>query len=175
MFSEQKERGPFEMNRYQDFFNSNKIGFCEKNADGIVIFQNKICNSICGLQKGIKCNSGCMLDNSKANSIDAYGFSLHRDIFKGTKTHVDGVILRSPQNIYTFLFEKTHFIDKAMLQLKEYGLTKTEELITRLILAGNLNTDIANLMFVSKKTIHTHLNNIYKKIPDKLKLVSSRK
>lgn len=163
------------MNRYQDLFSSNKIGFCEKNADGLVIFQNKICISICGSQKGLKCISGCMLDTTKAKSVDAYGFSLHRDIFKGTKNHVDAIMLRSPQKIYTFLIEKTHHIDKAILQLKEYGLTKTERLITRLILAGNPNTDIANFLFVSKKTIHTHLNNIYKKIPDKLKLVSSRK
>jgi len=40
----------------------------------------------------------------------------------------------------------------------------------QLFLEGKSNSEIVKLLFISKSTLRTHLNNIYKKIPADLKV-----
>lgn len=162
------------MNEYKDLLNTNKIGFCEKNSAGAVLYQNKTCILICGKKKGARCTFGCMKNMCDDLCADEYGFSLHKNIFEEKSINVDAVKIRTPNKIFTFLYDKTPFIISVLIELKKNHLTKTEEVIAKLILAGKNNSDIANLLNVSKKTIHTHLNNLYKKIPENLKLTKIR-
>jgi DNA-binding CsgD family transcriptional regulator len=146
---------------------NNFIGLCEKNSDGVVIFQNDVCRNICGNQKGEKCNFGCM---KQANTDEKkYNFSILHNIFDDSEKIVDAVKLNTVRSIYTILYDKTNMIKSLLSQIKSYHLTNTEINIYKLITMGYSNKEIASKLFVSKKTIHTHINNIYKKIPSKLK------
>lgn len=46
---------------------------------------------------------------------------------------------------------------------KNYGLTKREEEIARLLIQGITNQDISEQLFISLPTVKTHASNIYKK------------
>jgi DNA-binding NarL/FixJ family response regulator len=98
-----------------------------------------------------------------------YNFSILHNIFDDSEKIVDAVKLNTVRSIYTILYDKTNMIKSLLSQIKSYHLTNTEINIYKLITMGYSNKEIASKLFVSKKTIHTHINNIYKKIPSKLK------
>ncbi len=56
--------------------------------------------------------------------------------------------------------------DNWLKRFKGRGLSGREMEIVRLCLQGFTNAKITQKLFISKATLKTHLNNIYKKIPE---------
>ena len=54
--------------------------------------------------------------------------------------------------------------------VKNFSLTRREQEIILALLEGKSNKELAQALFVSEKTIETHLGNIYKKIGVKNRL-----
>ena len=54
--------------------------------------------------------------------------------------------------------------------IKDFGITKREQEIILALLHGKSNKELAESLFVSEKTIETHLANIYRKVGVKNRL-----
>lgn len=92
-------------------------------------------------------------------------------LFKGTEVEghkVDALIVNDGQTITTLLYSLDEDQDKFIKQeafFKQKGLTKSELRIMQMVMQGMTNAAIAEKLFISKATLKTHLNNIYKKLP----------
>lgn len=69
------------------------------------------------------------------------------------------VTIPAPQQNQTVTYEPT-----AKLDLSNFLLTQRELEITKLIMDGFTNQDIADKLFISIKTVKTHIYNVYQKL-----------
>lgn len=153
------------------------LGICIKDKDSKVISQNEICISHCGDLAGQICNKGCMTNyNCDAPLPLNNGMKLIKNA-KTEKGSVDAVIISNGETITTLLYDlkpREELIENDLQDLEQYHLTKTEKTILRMILNGLTKREIIKQLFISEATIKTHLNNIYKKLPEKWQVLKSR-
>lgn len=72
--------------------------------------------------------------------------------------------VRDKYNAATFILMQESEHAESLENLRSLGLTNREVEIYDLLLAGLANSEIAESLFISKATLKTHLNNIYRKI-----------
>ena len=146
-----------------------KIGICIKSTDTTVEYQNPMCENICGQQVGHKCTKGCITKlTAESDEILNTGYKLFRNT-KVDNNNVDTIITNDGEKITTLLFKKEENIQKQLNTLSQFHLSKSELGVIKKFLEGYSNIEIAEQLFISKSTLRTHLNNIYKKIPADLK------
>lgn len=147
-----------------------KLGICIKSKDTTVEYQNSKCQEICGDQAGQKCEKGCILKlyAETAGQLPRFGFRLYRNMAIDNQI-VDCIIAQDGEKIITLLLNSQEFINNQINLLKKYSLSVSEVTIIKKFLEGYSNSEIAAQSFISKSTLRTHLNNIYKKLPDGLK------
>jgi hypothetical protein len=149
-----------------------KLGLCIKNAEKLVQYQDELCLEICGDMQGQICEKGCMKDFANLP-----GMTLVKN------AHVDGdvvdtVVIKDQGKLTTLLYKhrSDEEDDKIMrAKLISFGLSKSELAIFLRFLKGHRNADIAREFFISKATLKTHLNNIYKKLPNNFQIYKQRK
>ncbi len=147
---------------YGETMNNLELGTCIKNTNKEVIFQNGICIDSCGDMKGIICDKGCMA---------SYSLTPGMTLIKNSQLdngHVDAVVINDGRTLTTLLYPYAQNQDdllKIKNELLSYGLSKSEVTIFLLVITGKKNRDIVKELFISKSTLKTHLNNIYKKLP----------
>lgn len=148
----------------------NNLGVCIKSQDTTVEYQNKVCEEICGEQLGKKCTKGCILKLNAGSSEKVFntGFKLFRNM-PVDAFHVDSVIIQNGEKIVTLLMDNKEILKHQIDLIKKYDLTVSELNVMKKFLEGNTNAEIAEQLFISKSTLRTHLNNIYKKMPSELK------
>ncbi|HEY8270601.1 MAG TPA: helix-turn-helix transcriptional regulator, partial [Pseudobdellovibrionaceae bacterium] len=81
----------------------------------------------------------------------------------------DAVVLNDGHQFLTLIYplENKHRIK--MEYYREKNLTRSELNIVSLLLEGHSNSQIMERLFISKATLKTHINNIYKKIPAEMR------
>ena len=154
-----------------NMLNLKKLGICIKAKDTTVEYQNSKCQEICGNQLGIKCEKGCVLklDAEKNSEKSAQtGFRLYRNKSVDNQI-VDSVVAQDGEKIVTLLLNSEEFILSQMNLIRNYSLSPSELAIMKKFLKGHTHSEIAGQLFISKSTLRTHLNNIYKKLPADLK------
>jgi DNA-binding CsgD family transcriptional regulator len=150
--------------------NLNKVGICIKSQDETVEHQNELCIKTCGNQVGKKCEKGCML-HYKNSSVDAAfdrGFKLLKNLDSDGHS-LDAVMFNDGQKLTTLFYDKAEVLKNQMEFIKRFSLSKAELSVIEKFLAGYKSREIADQLFISKATLRTHLNNIYKKLPANLK------
>jgi DNA-binding CsgD family transcriptional regulator len=152
------------------------MGICVKSVEGAVSFQNKLCKKICGDQVGKKCKTGCMLHYLEKPFDRMFGKGMH--LLKNVNANnnfVDVIMINDEKNLTSLLYKKTDDIHAQLNYLEQFNLSKMETKIIEKFLQGYSSKTISHQMFISPKTLRTHLNNIYKKIPlgDKQKIISA--
>jgi DNA-binding CsgD family transcriptional regulator len=80
--------------------------------------------------------------------------------------YFDITLLCSEEHLVTFLQPLKDKYKVALSYYEQLNLTKRETEIISLIIQGISNCDIYKKLSVSKATLKTHLNNIYKKVDD---------
>jgi DNA-binding CsgD family transcriptional regulator len=151
-----------------------QLGVCIKKLDREVISQNEMCQQTCGDMVGKICEKGCMTHYSPSQSSQEApqnnlneGMTLAKNSIVD-KNLVDAVVINDGKTLTTILYsleEKMKSIDQNQEQLKNFGLTKSEITIFTMVMQGSKNFQICKALFISKATLKTHLNNIYKKLP----------
>lgn len=150
-----------------------KLGLCIKNLDKQVIFQNTNCINTCGLMVGVKCEKTCMQMYKSVEECAAVSEGMK--LFKGAEVdghRVDALIVNDGEQITTLLYPLDEDQDKFKKQeafFQERGLTKSELRIMQMVMQGMTNAVISEKLFISKATLKTHLNNIYKKLPSSMR------
>lgn len=155
-----------------------KVGICIKNSDSEVTHQNDICIKLCGDRQKQKCQDGCMTNyHLDAPIVINEGMKL----IKNSPTphgKADAVVINDGNEIITLLYDlerKEKNIKLSLEEIKECDLSKSEMTIMELILQGLSKKEIMKKLFVSEATIKTHINNIYKKLPEKWQLLKNRR
>lgn len=154
-----------------------KLGICIKNQDKTVISQNEICKQCCGDMLGKVCDFGCMKDYQ---TNQPRSFSDGMTLMKNAENNLgksDTVVINDGDTITTIIYPKVNQAENIHLDLKEIescNLTKSENYILELILSGKRNKEICKILFISEATLKTHLNNIYKKIPEHWQVLKKR-
>lgn len=151
------------------------LGLCIKNKDKEVLYQDQKCLDSCGDMRGQICTKGCM---------ESYATVPGMTLVKNSKVNdgtVDAVVINDNQKITTLLYhhnQNVHNEEEEKLmraKLVSFGLTKSELAIFLKVLKGARNTEICQELFISRATLKTHLNNIYKKLPDSFQQYKLRK
>ena len=145
----------------------NDLGVCVKDAKGKVIQQNKLCLDICGDCLGKVCNVACMelYANDKSRQWNQWGSHVYKNSYAHDGFY-DITLLCSNTHMITFLQPLEDSYKEALDYYKKINLTKREEEILSYIIRGASNADICDKISISKATIKTHINNVYKKAHD---------
>lgn len=146
-----------------------KLGLCVKDQSKRVLFQNENSLKTCGPMMGEVCTKTCMRLYQQVEECAAVSEGMK--LIKGTEVEghkVDALIVNDGERITTLLYPLDEDQDKFKKQeqfFKERGLTRSELRIMQMVMQGMTNASIAEKLFISKATLKTHLNNIYKKLP----------
>ena len=158
----------------QGFHLAKGIGLCVKGPEGHVLFQNKACQKLCGNRKNKICHDGCMefypLEDSTKTSIGSQEL-------KCKNIHgfpCDVVFANDGTYLITLLVFLEKKLERDLKFFKKFNLTPRELEVIQLTLKGKTNQQIADLLFISRSTLKTHLNNIYKKLPDPQVVIDRR-
>jgi DNA-binding CsgD family transcriptional regulator len=151
----------------EDSLQASHIGVCVKDFDKKVLMQNDCCRSVCGDRQGETCQVGCMeyYTNDDHQQWKEWGTRVYQNchIHDG---FYDVTLLCSAESIVTFLQPLKERYEMALAYYQRKGLTKRETEVIDLTIRGVSNTDICHNLSISKATLRTHLNNIYKKFRD---------
>nr|BFD59776.1 hypothetical protein CKG001_18830 [Bdellovibrio sp. CKG001]BFD63193.1 hypothetical protein BdHM001_18740 [Bdellovibrio sp. HM001]BFD67045.1 hypothetical protein HAGR004_20670 [Bdellovibrio sp. HAGR004] len=146
-----------------------KLGLCVKDQEKRVLFQNDNSIRTCGNMMGQQCSKTCMTLYRTIEECSAISEGMK--LFKATEIEghkVDALIVNDGDKITTMLYpldESEEKFQKQEAYFRERGLTKSEIRIMQMVLQGMTNAAISEKLFISKATLKTHLNNIYKKLP----------
>ncbi len=148
-------------------FLSDDMGVCVKDTSGKVLQQNALCLDICGDCSGDVCEVACMELYAKDESQQwqNWGSRVYKNSF-AHHAYYDITLLCTENRMITFLQPLKEKYKMALSYYEQLNLTKRETEIISLIIQGVSNLDICEKLSISKATIKTHLNNIYKKVSD---------
>ncbi|MBI3534739.1 MAG: helix-turn-helix transcriptional regulator [Deltaproteobacteria bacterium] len=79
--------------------------------------------------------------------------------------YFDVAIINNGENLMTVYYPLTKKYKRQLNYLQEKGLSKREMQIMAMVAKGATNSEIGTKLSISKATLKTHLNNIYKKLP----------
>lgn len=151
--------------------NKLKLGTCIKNIKKEVLFQDELCLEVCGKMLGAVCDKGCM-----SNYAGLSGMTLIKNS-ENENNIVDAVVINDGKTLTTLFYMKNKNEEarkEEIERLKSHGLSKSEMSIFILVMDGWRNSQIAKELFISKGTLKTHLNNIYKKLPENYQKYKNR-
>ena len=80
--------------------------------------------------------------------------------------YFDVTLLCSDKHITTFLQPLKQKYEKARAYFEAKGLTRRETEIAAMLVRGVSNANICRQLAISKATLRTHLNNVYRKFRD---------
>lgn len=144
-----------------------KLGICIKELDKTVIFQNEVCHKLCETQVGEKCIEGCMESFANSGQEGLFNEGVKKvGLVKLSHSSAEAVVINDGENLTSILYPGDQKYERQMDFFKKHGLTKSEMGIMSLVVQGHSNIRIAEKLLISKATLRTHLNNIYKKLPE---------
>lgn len=152
------------------------LAICVKDVNGKVISQNPTCKEICGHQVSSVCEKGCMKlfsVNQTCGALNEGAQVFNNTSFSGNL--YDVIILGCERRITTLLYPLQKKHERELEFLRKFGLSRREYEIIELVVRGLTNTEISRDLHISRATLKTHLNNIYRKLPDKVAAEFKRK
>lgn len=137
---------------------------CKKDTTGKVLCQNKQCQSICGDRVGQICTDKCMLTYATKNRRKAQGV-FHFENLNFDERNFDVVMLNDGEILTTLLIDLKEKRKSDKNFFSRFQLTDRELEIIEMVIGHKSNSEIAEALFISQKTLKTHINHILKKIP----------
>jgi DNA-binding CsgD family transcriptional regulator len=144
------------------------LAICVKDTEKRVLFQTRACKRVCSDLVGQVCNKGCMKDYLSSKASDSESSVQYLGRLKVDGRVCDSTVIDDGENITT-IFRPLETIDKFMSSFNSFPLSKREREVALKMADGKTNSEIAKELYVSLMTVKTHINNIYKKLPDEAK------
>lgn len=141
------------------------VAVCKKDTTGKVLKQNKLCKNMCGDRVGQVCTDKCMPTYATKNKRKAQGV-FHFENMKFEERDVDVVMLNDGETLTTLLIDLKEKRKSDKNFFSRFQLTDRELEIIELVIRHKSNAEIAETLFISQKTLKTHINHILKKIPN---------
>lgn len=141
---------------------SETFGFCQLDAQSKVVFQNKTSKKICGEKTDTECTTCLDTLNPKSLASEEGLFSSKKMVINDTIC--DASLIKEKESATVILYPKSTAMERK-LYLNQFELTSREREIAELLLEGKSNAEIMTLLFISKATLKTHVNTLYKKVP----------
>jgi len=143
------------------------MAVCIKDVNKTVLKQNNKCINLCGQLENKVCNDHCMAiynadNNQQWNKWGNRSYPnsyLHDDYF-------DVTLLCSEQHVTTILQPLKQKHTDAIAYYSTMGLSKREMQVISKAIADLSNEEICNQLSISKPTLRSHLNNIYRKVAE---------
>ncbi len=154
-------------NRYEGLFEESCSSICVLKSGQKVLYQNQTCKKLCGNHGSNPCPQSCVSSCEKVLGRKIPMEGLHYfsntkvgneffDLFFYHESNYRIVILQSLSPKY----------DSWLKRFTGRGLSRRELEVVRLGMRGMTNTQITQKLGISRPTLKTHLNNIYKKAPE---------
>ena len=149
------------------FANSN-IGVCVKNVSRRILMQNDACLMVCGERVGTVCSIGCMRRYADDDIAQwkKRGMRFYNNV-RRNGSHFEIALICTEHHITTLLQPLTNRHTDAIDYYRTMGLSKRELEIISEVIRGYSNRDIFEKLSISKATLRTHLNSIYRKLEDR--------
>lgn len=143
-----------------------KLGTCLRNSQGIVDQQNDVVIEYCGSRKGEVCENTCAqkLREKYTPAEIEKGQLFHLGTCRFSQGTGELVLVKADGGWKTYFQTSKISVSEIEKLVSEGILSSRESEIAKLIMAGFSNSEVAAQLFISKPTVRTHLNNIYKKI-----------
>lgn len=137
---------------------------CVKDAAKRVLSQNDRCRELCGERQGEQCTVGCMelYARDETQQWKDWGSRVYKNsLLHGA--YFDVTLLCTAESIITFLQPLDDKHQTAQSYYRDKGLTGREFEVVSLIVKGVSNPEICESLSISRATLRTHLNNVYRK------------
>ena len=143
----------------------NNIGFCIKDKTKQIIYQNDICIDICGPFQNKTCIIGCMelYEKDQTQQWKENGSCVYKNVYVH-KHFFDITVLVSDDKLITILQPLSLNHQQAIAFYEDKGLSDKELKVITHVIQNQSNERICDLLNISKATLKTHLNNIYRKV-----------
>jgi len=156
---------------YKEFmtvFAQNDFGVCIKDVDNTVLMQDEQCPTICRSRTGSRCLTGCMAvyESDKKQQWESQGSRFYKSVALGNE-YFDVHFLCGKKHIVTFLVPLEKQQSKALSFYEKMDLTRREMEIISMVIQGNSNKFIAERLAISRATLKSHLNSVYRKTREK--------
>jgi DNA-binding CsgD family transcriptional regulator len=114
----------------------------------------------------IHCVAGQLENLRRYEDRAQHEFSMAREIIELLATHIDDEALRTPfLQMALKSLPKEKSLSPRHVEAKRFGgLTERERTIAMLIAQARSNRDIADTLFISERTVETHISNIFFKL-----------
>lgn len=157
-----EQKGVFKV--LTESLNEDNIAMCVKDEGKRVLEQNDLCRKICGDCVGEACERGCMELYAQDDSHQWKEWGSR--VYKNKWMHgafFDVTLLCTEKHIITFLQPLKEKYEMALEFYKSKGLTRRETEVVSFTIRGISNTEICKRLSISRATLRTHLNNVYRK------------
>jgi ATP/maltotriose-dependent transcriptional regulator MalT len=155
-----------------------KVGICVKDSSRKILSQNQVSQRICGPMMGQVCSKSCMKFYQQLDECATLTQGMVHYKNADIESHkVDAVVINDGEHLTTFFYpleEDASSVQKREEYFRTKGLTKSEMRVMEFILQGKSNAQIAEQLYISKATLKTHINNVYKKLPPSFKQLKIR-
>lgn len=152
---------------FEDSLDGSRAVICMQKEGGEVFYQNPACRKSCGDYVGSECPRTCVSDCEKflGRNIPSEGFQFLSNRKVG-KQHYDVLFFTENARRMIVLYPLRQKYESWLKRFQERNLSRRELEIANLCIQGFTNAGIAKELFISKATLKTHLNNLYKKMPE---------
>ena len=154
-------------NWFNEAMRKSRTSVCLLKAGSKVYYQNAACKKLCGTFTGKSCPLSCVQSCEKAEGKPMPSDGIH--FFSNRKVgnqYFDALFFNAVPLRMVMLYPLQKKFNAWLRRLRERNLSRRELEIAHLCVQGHTNTSIAKKLFISKATLKTHLNNIYKKMPE---------
>lgn len=147
----------------------NNVLMCFRNSELIVMEQNELSTQTCGNMIGQFCKSDCTRGCTSLCGPELLkNMSINESAFHITTMPLNNGIL-------TVGTPASNEFQQAMHTFNEKNLTPREIEVALEIIKAQSNKAIEEKLAMSKATLKTHINNIYKKLGTEKKLLARKK
>ena len=152
---------------FEGAFGKTGTSLCLIRSNNVVAYQNSACKKLCGTHAGNLCPQTCVdsCEKAQGRALDESGIQLFKNMRLGREFFDVLFYSALPFRLVLFYPLKQKF-EKWLGRFKDHDLSRREMEIAGLRLQGFNNSAISQRLGISKATLKTHLNNIYKKMPE---------